>query len=199
MSGVDRRMLDRIDDKVERATTIVRFAPGSTFSPHVHGGGEEFLVLDGVFQDEHGDFPRGTYVRNPPTSHHTPGAAEGATIFVKLWQFDPKDRNQVNVDTLSQEPQPVVDRPGVSEIALYQDANERVRIECWEAEQLVSLDDHNGLEILVIEGDFIESGDNFGVHSWLRLPADQPFVATAGAGGARVWVKSGHLKSPVNG
>ena len=44
MAGVERRMLDRIGDEVARATSIVRYAPGSQFSPHTHGGGEEFLV-----------------------------------------------------------------------------------------------------------------------------------------------------------
>ena len=87
--GVDRRMLDRVGEEVARATSIVRYAPGSRFSPHTHGGGEEFLVLDGVFQDEHGDFPAGSYIRNPPTTSHTPGSEPGCTIFVKLWQFDP--------------------------------------------------------------------------------------------------------------
>ena len=58
--GVDRRMLDRIGDEVARATSIVRYAPHSHFSAHTHGGGEEFLVLDGVFQDEHGDYPAGS-------------------------------------------------------------------------------------------------------------------------------------------
>jgi anti-sigma factor ChrR (cupin superfamily) len=66
--GVERRMLDRVGDEVARATTIVRYAPNSQFSPHTHGGGEEFLVLEGVFQDEHGDYPVGTYVRNPALS-----------------------------------------------------------------------------------------------------------------------------------
>ncbi|HEX4762890.1 MAG TPA: cupin domain-containing protein, partial [Usitatibacter sp.] len=47
--GVERRMLDRIGDEVARATSIVRYAPESEFSAHTHGGGEEFLVLDGVF------------------------------------------------------------------------------------------------------------------------------------------------------
>ena len=70
--GVDRRMLDRIGDEVARATSIVRYAPHSHFSSHTHGGGEEFLVLEGIFQDEHGDYTAGTYVRNPPTSRHTP-------------------------------------------------------------------------------------------------------------------------------
>jgi anti-sigma factor ChrR (cupin superfamily) len=66
MPGVERRMLDRLGDEVARATTIVRYAPKSHFSPHVHTGGEEFFVLEGVFQDEHGDFPAGSYIRNPP-------------------------------------------------------------------------------------------------------------------------------------
>jgi ChrR Cupin-like domain len=92
--GVDRRMFDRIGDEVARATSIVRYAPHSRFSSHTHGGGEEFLVLDGVFQDEHGDYSAGTYVRNPPTSSHTPGSEPGCTIFVKLWQFDPSDRTR---------------------------------------------------------------------------------------------------------
>ena len=94
MKGVDRRMLDRIGGEVARATSIVRYAPGSHFSPHTHTGGEEFIVLEGVFQDEHGDFPAGTYVRNPPTTSHTPGSEPGCVIFVKLWQFDMDDRTQ---------------------------------------------------------------------------------------------------------
>jgi len=69
-AGVERKMLDRIGEEVARATTIVRFAPGSSFAAHTHDGGEEFLVLDGVFQDETGDFAKGSYVRNPPTSRH---------------------------------------------------------------------------------------------------------------------------------
>ena len=80
MPGVDRRMLDRIGGEVARATSIVRYAPNSKFSAHTHTGGEEFIVLDGVFQDEHGDFPEGTYVRNPPTTSHTPGSDDGCII-----------------------------------------------------------------------------------------------------------------------
>src|SRR6059058_5957976 len=83
MAGVERRMLDRIGDEVARATSIVRYAPGSHFSPHTHDGGEEFLVLEGVFSDEHGDFPAGSYIRNPPQSRHTPGSERGCVLFVK--------------------------------------------------------------------------------------------------------------------
>ena len=84
MPGVERRTLDRIGDEVARATSILRYAPHSTFSPHMHGWGEEFIVLEDVFQDEHSYYPAGTYMRNPPTSRHRPGSKSGCTIFVKL-------------------------------------------------------------------------------------------------------------------
>src|SRR5262245_10542770 len=60
MAGVERRMVDRMGGEVARATSLVRYAPNSRFSPHTHDGGEEFLVLDGIFSDEHGDFPTGS-------------------------------------------------------------------------------------------------------------------------------------------
>ena len=50
MPGVDRRALDRVGGEVARATSIVRYAAGSKFSGHVHSGGEEFIVLEGVFR-----------------------------------------------------------------------------------------------------------------------------------------------------
>jgi anti-sigma factor ChrR (cupin superfamily) len=194
MKGVDRRMLDRIGDEVARATSIVRYAPGSAFSAHTHSGGEEFLVLDGVFQDEHGDFPVGTYVRNPPTTSHTPSAADGATILVKLWQFDPDDRTQLTIDTTAETPRPV--SQGVSEIPLFEDSRERVRIEVWEASARVNLAGHKGFEALVIEGSFTEGGELFEKTSWLRLPPGMALDATAGPEGARLWIKSDHLAEP---
>lgn len=72
MSGVQRRMLERDGEEVARATSIVRYAPNSYFSAHTHKGGEEFFVLDGVFSDEYGNYPAGTYIRNPVGSRHTP-------------------------------------------------------------------------------------------------------------------------------
>jgi anti-sigma factor ChrR (cupin superfamily) len=93
-AGVDRRMLFRIGDEVARATSIVRYAPRSAFPRHTHGGGEEIVVLDGVFQDEHGDYPAGSYFRNPPGTSHVPASMDGCTIFVRLWQFRDGDREQ---------------------------------------------------------------------------------------------------------
>ena len=131
IAGVERRMLDRIGNEVARATSIVRYAPASHFSAHTHGGGEEFIVLDGVFQDEHGDYPVGSYIRNPPTSRHTPGSAPGCTIFVKLWQFDPKDRTQLRINTAMMPYVPAVGRPGVEVMPLFHSEHEDVRLERW--------------------------------------------------------------------
>ena len=55
-------MLDRMGDEVARATILVRYASGSSFSTQIHKGGEEYLVIGGMFQDEHGDFPVGNCV-----------------------------------------------------------------------------------------------------------------------------------------
>lgn len=197
MAGVERRMLDRIGDEVARATSIVRYAAGSRFSAHVHGGGEEFLVLEGVFQDETGDFPVGSYVRNPPTSRHTPRSDPGCTIFVKLWQFDPADRQSVRHDTRAARHRVSPDRPDVEAMELFADVWEQVRLERWRAAADVSLQLPGGGEILVLEGGFVEAGETFVRDSWLRLPAGAVLRARAGVEGARIWIKTGHLAAPA--
>lgn len=191
--GVERRMLDRIGDEVARATSIVRYASRSRFSAHTHGGGEEFLVLEGVFEDEHGSYPVGLYVRNPPASRHTPGSHHGCVIFVKLWQFEPDDRTQVRIDTRHMPFLLVPERPGVEILPLYRDDREDVRLERWAAGAHLEHHADGGIEILVLEGRFNEGNEEFTLQSWLRLPAGSDLQADAGPEGCRVWVKTGHL------
>ena len=196
MAGVDRRMLDRMGDEVARATSIVRYAPGSRFSPHVHTGGEEFLVLEGVFQDENGDFPAGTYVRNPPTSSHTPGSEAGCVIFVKLWQFDMSDRTQLSVDVNGTDYAPVDGHSGVTRLDLFEDAREHVSVENWAPGSRVTLRAPLGLEALLLEGSFREGGEDFAAQSWLRMPKGAHSIAEVGSEGAKVWIKRNHLAQP---
>lgn len=192
-AGVDRRMLDRIGGEVARATTIVRYAPNSKFPAHTHGGGEEYLVLDGVFEDEHGAFPTGSYVRNPPTSSHTPGSEPGCTIFVKLWQFDPDDRHQMTVDTNTAAYAPSPDEAGVKVLQLYKDDHEDVRMEQWDAGASIERTVFGGMELLVVDGSLTESGETLVNQSWLRLPDGARLSAKAGPEGCRIWTKTGHL------
>ena len=198
IAGVERRMLDRIGEEVSRATSIVRYSPNSHFTAHTHGGGEEFFVLDGVFSDEHGDFPAGSYIRNPPGSRHTPGSVKGCTIFVKLWQFDPEDRAHVRIDATEIPFLPARDRPGVEVLPLYEDTRENVRLERWSADAQIFLPATGGVEILVLEGAFIGGNENFEPQSWLRLPADAMLTARSGANGCKVWIKTGHLARSAN-
>jgi anti-sigma factor ChrR (cupin superfamily) len=193
VAGVDRRMLDRIGGEVARATSIVRYAANSRFTAHTHGGGEEFLVLEGVFQDEHGDFPVGSYVRNPPTSHHTPGSAAGCVLFVKLWQFDPMDRKEIRLDTARMAYRPAPGRPGVELMPLFADGREEVRLERWAPGAAIALEMPGGAEVLVLDGGFEERGDRFEPQSWLRLPPGAALRARVGAAGCKAWVKTGHL------
>lgn len=193
MPGVDRRMLDRLGDEVARATSIVRYAPESTFSSHVHTGGEEFLVLEGVFQDEHGDYPAGCYIRNPPQSRHTPGSKPGCTILVKLWQFDLADRSHVRIDTNKMRFLPDAGRPGAEVMPIFNDGNEDVVLESWQPASSIALEADSGLELLVLEGSFTEQGEEFEKGSWLRLPKGMASQAMTSGKGARVWIKRNHL------
>ncbi len=192
MAGVERRMLERDGDEVARATSLVRYAPGSAFSPHTHGAGEEFLVLEGVFSDETGDFPAGFYVRNPPGSRHTPSSAPGAVILVKLRQMPPEETGFVRVDTRD----PAVWRDlghERGEAVLFEAAWERVVMlrlppgaegprETWA----------RGAEIFVVEGDVVIDGALHGAGAWLRLPAASQ-ASLGSRAGALVYRKTGHL------
>lgn len=190
MTGVHRRMLDRIGGEVARATTIVRYAPGSKFTAHTHTGGEEFIVLDGVFQDEHGDFPAGTYVRNPPTTEHTPGSEPGCTIFVKLWQFDMADRTQFRKNMVEELAAPV---NGVATATLHTDDREVVTYSHLDSGAALSSHADGGIEVLVIDGSLMAGADTLETNSWLRLPEGEALDAVAGPNGAKVWMKTGHL------
>jgi anti-sigma factor ChrR (cupin superfamily) len=184
-AGVERKMLDRTGGAAARATTIVRIAPGSAFDARMHAGGEEYLVLDGVFQDEMGDFPVGSYVRNPPAARHAPAAAEGAVLLVKRHQFHPQDRRQVRINT-SVACDPVQQ--------LHHNPQEEVMIETWGPGAHIRREAAGGLELFVLAGSFAEGGEIFGQWDWLRLPPGAALDLKTGADGARIWMKLGHLR-----
>ena len=190
--GVDRRMLFRIGEEKARATSIVRYAPGSKFAEHVHTGGEEFLVLEGVFQDGDGDYPAGTYVRNPPGTAHAPAAEGGATIFVRLWQFRAEDR--IQIVRRPGEGDRVKPRSGAgSALVLFQDGYEEVRLEEWQAGARLTVENMNGLEYLLVAGTLAANGDALAMQDWGRLPSGINLEVHVGEQGATVWMKFGPL------
>jgi len=194
MPGVERRMLDRVGAEVARATSIVRYAPGSHFAEHTHGGGEEFIVLEGVFQDEHGDYPAGSYVRNPPGTRHIPASEQGCTIFVKLWQFDPRDDVQMTRDLWQIGRDLGQTESGFVQADLFQNDNEKVSLEKWSAGEQRQWTADGGHEILVLEGSVEWQGDSYSKSDWLRLPYGFAIDLVAGDDGALLWTKCHHLR-----
>lgn len=192
MPGVERRMLDRIGDEVARATSVVRYAAGSRFSEHTHDGGEEFFVLDGVFSDETGDFPAGSYVRNPIGTRHAPHSDGGCTIFVKLHQFAPDDSAHFAIDTNGAPFRPGL-VPGLSVLPLHQHGTESVALVRWAPGTTFSRHRHwGGEEIFVLEGTFQDEYGDYPTGSWLRSPhfsEHTPFSDD----GCLIYVKVGHL------
>src|SRR5215475_7148281 len=199
-AGVDRRMLFRVGGEVARATSVVRYARGSAFPRHTHGGGEEFLVLEGVFQDEHGDYPAGTYLRNPPGTSHVPASKEGCTIFVRLWQFREADRTQIARRPIREQEiqgQQVTPRPGaIRATVLFDDGYEEVRLEDWQAGETIKVANARGLEFFVLSGTVRIGTEVLEPQSWGRLPAGVELNATVGPQGARIWMKQAALLHP---
>ena len=193
LPGVRRRMLDRIGGEVARATSLVQYAPGSRFSPHEHERGEEFLVLSGVFSDEHGDYPEGSYVRNPPGSRHAPFTAPGCTIFVKLRQMHRKETGRLVMDTkagawLAGE------QPGVERMPLFAGRDGEVALERLTAgAELPAGADLGGEELLVLDGLVECEEGRFGRGAWIRCPIGPRGRMTTGSG-VVYWVKRNHLR-----
>ncbi len=194
-AGVDRRMLFRIGDEVARATSIVRYAPGSAFPRHTHSGGEEIVVLEGTFQDEHGNYPAGSYFRNPPGTSHIPASEDGCIIFVRLWQFRADD--QVQIVRQPGEGDEANPRKGAtSAVVLFDDGHERVSLENWAAGEAVTVENVRGLEFLVLSGELSVGGEKLEAQGWGRLPAGMDLFGTAGPQGARIWIKDATLLHP---
>lgn len=194
-AGVDRRMLYRVGGEVARATTIVRYAPGSAFPRHVHSGGEEILVLEGTFQDEHGDYPAGCYFRNPPGTSHVPASKDGCTIFVRLWQYRDGDQTQIVRQPGEGESAPLHGGAGAARL-LFDDGKERVSIDRWQLDAAVTVENHRGLEFLVLSGSLAVGAEQLEPQSWGRLPAGAPLEAVAGPEGAEIWIKDAPLQHP---
>jgi anti-sigma factor ChrR (cupin superfamily) len=189
--GVDRMMLDRIGEEVARATTIVRFAPNSHFDTHIHGGGEEFFVLEGIFSDESGDYPKGSYVRNPIGTRHTPFTHKGCTILVKLHQFAQDDNQQIAIATDEEEFNKTAQ--GVCELALHAHDKECVRLVRWSPNvQIPAHHHHGGEEIFVLEGAFYDEYGEYPKGSWIRQP-DASTHRPVTEEGCLLLIKTGHL------
>jgi len=167
--GVSRVPLERVSAESGHKTSFVRFNPGSYFPVHAHPLGEEIYVLEGVFSDQYGDYPAGTYLRNPPGSSHQPFTKEGCTLFVKLDQFQQDDTQQVVL-----RPEDQQWRPGIGKLRvcpLHSFGSTSTALVFWPANEVFHPHVHwGGEEIVVLKGEFTDEHGAYPAGSWIRSP-----------------------------
>ena len=193
-SGVERLYLERDNmGEFAKASSIVKFQPGSEFEDHMHDNGEEIFVLEGIFSDQNGDYPKGTYLRNPHNSNHVPFSKDGCKIFVKLRQFKKGDNISIVKNTLNSEwLQGLV--PGLKVMPLHEYPTEHAAMVKWEPNRRFNAHKHwGGEEIYVVDGVFYDQFGAYPKGTWIRSPhlsEHQPFTRSEGA---LIFVKTGHL------
>jgi anti-sigma factor ChrR (cupin superfamily) len=189
--GVERRMLERTGGEVAKATSIVRYQPGAEFQTHVHELGEEILVLDGVFSDETGDYPAGTFIMNPPGSSHAPYSKTGCLLFVKLRHLgsDQVEREVLNTATSPWYPGMVT---GLNVMPLMRQGTGSTLVRWAPQTYFNPHRHHGGEEIFVVDGVFEDEHGRYPAGSWIRSPhmsMHQPFSKE----GCTIFVKTDHL------
>jgi len=189
-AGIKQQCLERLSGNKSRLSSLAQFPAGRAFKKFGHKGGEELLVLSGIFSDADGDYGAGCYVRNPPGTYHQPFTRDGCTVLFKLGQFQPMDRKRLVINTRGTASKwQHAGEPGVSRQELHHFAEEEVSLhrihpECWVTFKLQS----QGLEVFVCEGPVSESGNLYSAGSWMRYPAGSK-VKISSKGGACLYVK----------
>lgn len=187
-----RKRLDLVGGEENgRVTSVVRYDPGSNFHGHDHPDGEEILVLEGEFCDEHGRYPAGTHLLNPEGFHHAPFSDTGCVLFVKLRQYGGggREHHAQHLDDLDWQESPV---DGISYATLYHNAahDERINVVRLQPGAVSPLHEHDEIEeIFVIEGSLTDEFGHYPAGTWLRFPTGSrhaPYSET----GAVLYVKS---------
>ncbi len=189
--GVWRKSLEREAKESGHTTSVVKYEANSAFATHPHPMGEEIFVLDGIFSDEFGHYPAGTYLRNPSGSQHAPFSNEGCTILVKLNQFCARDTAKVRIDTNNA--QWILGIGGLQVMPLHEFEHEHVALVKWPKGEVFQPHIHfGGEEIFVLSGTFRDEHGVYPTGTWIRSPhmsQHDPYVEKETV----IMVKTGHL------
>ncbi len=191
--GIWRKPLAREEAERGHATSVVRYEAGASFAKHGHPLGEEIIVLQGTFSDESGDFPAGSYLRNPEGYVHAPYSEDGCLLLVKLHQFQSEDDQQVNIDTNNADW--FAGNGNLKVMPLHSFEGESTALVHWPAgEHFLPHVHDGGEEIFVVRGEFIDEHGRYPEGSWIRSPhmsQHNPYVEED----TLILVKVGHLLS----
>lgn len=179
-----------------QVTSIVRYEAGASFAVHHHPEGEEILVLEGTFSDEHGDWPAGTYLLNPEGFRHAPFSRDGCVIFVKLRQYAGIGRRRVVVN-INDLPWLATADAAIDKLDLYTDAAfaDHTCVQRWAPGAAPGSQHYRqGVEMLVLEGTFSDECGRYSKGCWLRLPVGAHHRPQS-ANGCLLYMKTGALSS----
>lgn len=154
-----------------QVTSLVKYLPGSTFPAHGHPEGEEILVLEGVFTDDQGDWPKGAWLLNPEGFSHAPSSAGGCLLFVKLRQYTGSCQKAVKIDELAWH-----EEGDIRYRILHEEGVERTRIIDLPAGAAMRPPNDRGSEGLVLRGNMRVWGEALAVHDWFRAPAKEKLI-----------------------
>ena len=189
--SVWRKRLHRVGPAESgQVTSIVRYEAGAKFPVHDHPEGEEIFVLDGIFSDEHGDWPAGTWLLNPEGFRHAPFSREGCLLFVKLRQAAGDARQHIELQTersrWSASEIKGIERKRLAAETAFPDST---WLERWSpgaspgTRRLTG-----GAEVFVLEGGFSDEFGEYGQGSWLRFPLNSSHHPIS-RGGCTLYVK----------
>jgi anti-sigma factor ChrR (cupin superfamily) len=199
--SVERKRLHRVGSaEAGQVTSVVRYKPDSSFPVHDHPEGEEILVLEGTFSDEHGDWPAGTYLLNPEGFRHAPFSKQGCVLFVKLRQFAGAGRHHVAEQTAAFPWKPGR-AAGIEEKSLFRSSSssDTTRLERWSPGANPGLETYpEGVEIFVLGGTLADESGVYPAHSWLRLPPGAHHSPTS-VGGCELYLKDAGLAALRSG
>lgn len=195
-AGVERRMLEREGGETGRAASLVRYAPGATYADHAHPGGEEIYVLEGALKDQQGVYPAGTYIRNPPGSHHHPSSDEGCTLLVRLGQMEPEETERLVLDSNALEWKPGR-AEGIEIKNLFRSpvTGEWIYLARFSPGCSLGFDEHEGgEELFILAGKQQDEHGQYPAGTWVRQPVGSCHTPFSEAG-ATILVRKGHMKA----
>jgi quercetin dioxygenase-like cupin family protein len=187
-----RKSFYRMGGETGPVTSLVRYDAQSSFARHEHPGGEEIFVLEGTFSDEHGDYPAGFFLLNPPGFAHSPRSAPGCKLFVHLRQYDGPGRQRIELDTNSMVWTPS-GRAGISRRQLFGEeaGPESIRLEQWAPGTNVTLGRGAGvIEVFVLSGALTSP---LGVHrleAWVRAPGRSAGLDFSSPAGCILYIRT---------
>ena len=189
---VSRKPLEREAAESGHVTSVVKYEAGASFPSHPHPQGEEIFVLAGTFSDEFGDYPAGTYLRNPAGTQHAPFSKDGCILFVKLNQFADGDSQSIRINTNEQNW--LAGHGNLKVMPLHSYGTEGVALVKWpKGEKFIPHTHFGGEEIFVLSGKFQDEYGEYPANTWIRnkhLSKHHPFVSEE----TIILVKTGHLK-----